>query len=260
MPKGDYGTNNEPRTWLGEEPEREYPNTISRALLFIGAGILTALAVIAAVVVAIESKRDCADCGSTSTHFYIGAAVLFAVGILGIAAGASRHPCPTYSFAVIVALLAIGSIATAAAMLSDSWSKDLWQDAVKDDPDFVCSIQDKESCSGYNRNCNNHTRNMSSTLSPHAVSVHPVLADRLVADFSETPVPHAEPNPRECSERCQTSNHYAAPCGPHMRTQMRNTAIGFFVLAALLIGLVVASIRMRQSPPRRGHPLLHEEF
>lgn len=230
-------------------------------LFLIGLGII--------VFGAVEKKQKllplCPNCDDVITGMYIaGGAVMF-VSLFGIAAARLRHKCMAVPFTFFIVILGLGFIAVGvAAIIFKSGVKSfnlepLWHDAVRDDPDFICSIQTNLKCSGFDHCC--YTNSSGSSLvnqsAAYAVLLRdddsspttPVLGGNASAfcyiTSSNGTIP--ETAVRQCVTSC-SSNTFTKTCDAALRDELEQHMVPFiaavFPAGLFMFIMAVVSIKM----------------
>ena len=190
----------------------------------------------------------CPKCTVIINALYGIGACNMAVGILGVVAAATRKKVLAIPYMVMVLLFAVVFLGLGIAVLVFQGGSiqlgSVWVDAVKNDPDLICSLQTKLQCSGYHNGCCNGP-NTSSVQMMMQYPHHPLGALLLLSlegnesyCYNRTSVPSWVAT--DCVPSC-SSNMYTAVCEGALIKQIKDNLgpiVGAIFPFAVLLGVV----------------------
>jgi hypothetical protein len=152
---------------------QEYRNRCSRLVVYIFSAIIFIVGIGLMVGGGLQKKNGgvlpiCPNCEKIITALFAIGGVILVFGILGVYAAHSRNSCIAAIFIITLLLLAIIFLGAGIGFLvvqGGSHLEQLWQGAVKNEPDAICQLQDRLGCSGFDFCCYNSSDNSSTTTS-----------------------------------------------------------------------------------------------
>jgi len=213
--------------WYSSDAEPVYRNKCSRIIVITVSVILFLVGVGVMILGKVQQDKKvlplCPHCTDLITACYIVGGALAFFALIGLAGALTRIRCFAFIYTFLLVLLGLVCCAAGFAVvafdtnLKQSDVEKLWDDAVSANEDFICDIQDRLNCSGFNSCCLN------------------------IGDFC--------PNytAAECLTRC-TSNGNLEPCQQKVEAEVKDhfkPLMGVtFGLALVLFITAIASVRM----------------
>lgn len=227
-------------TWYTSADQRpQYKNSCARVGVLIFNGILLLAGIGLCILARVEKDKKvlplCPHCSELMTVMYIFGGALIVFALIGILSAVSRFKPLAFIYALLVLLLAIACIAAGFAVvvfetgMKETEVEKLWKDAVDDQESFICTLQDRLQCSGFNKCCQ---------VVPGTANVSSFNCNATVGEYVS-----------QCDVRCSTSNdQYTEPCNNKVEDEVKahfKPLIGVtFALGFILILVAVAAVRM----------------
>ena len=224
--------------------------TCSRCIV-VSVSLLLALCGLLALVVALIERSHkilplCPHCNTVVLGLYICGGGLLLVALLGVLGGKTQKKCCAFPFAAVAVAVAVVFLALAAAAsvyyleLKTMDLYPLWHDAVLNDKEFICDVQESLHCSGIRDGCCN-TNSTPVIINVSAFCyINTTLKPNWVNDV--------------CVPSC-ASNKYMTRCDPPLQQKIKDHMLVALcaggVLGLLLIAAAVASTKM--IPRRRSY-------
>jgi hypothetical protein len=286
------------RTWdaggdLFRDPP-EHRNSCSRVIVVIISIVLILGGAAIAILGRVQKDKHifaiCPHCDDLVLAMYILGGCIALIGLVGLIGAITRVRCVAFLFTVLVVIMALALLAAGITVtvyqagLHRSEIRKLWTDAVHDDPQLICELQDNLDCSGFDMCCNvtwptvapmlHHSglRIQAAPKGLHMVALgegnSTNTTNMTTATTTTTPAPQTTAAPpvttvfpvnvcnitldqysEQCAPRCTDSNtQYSATCSEKAEQEVKNhmaMILGcLFGGAALLALTAVASVRM----------------
>ena len=229
------------QTWYtdaGGSGDAKYRNTCARGLVMVISAVLLLAGIGVCIFGRVEQDKKvlplCPECKHFVTALYIFGGCLMVFALLGIGAAVTRFKPLAFLYTLLLVLLAVALIAAGFAVvifetgLKETEVEKLWNDAVADEEQFVCQLQEKLKCSGFTKCCQTDPFTNISTSFCNATRAEIIV---------------------QCDTRCTTTNQqFTEPCNEKVEDLVKShfkPLIGVtFGLAFLLLLVGVSSVRM----------------